>query len=107
MRNVSQIRDFVQDFHNVFTKPSCELFLNLLEGWILCPCRRFVTSIFSYGVNFRLDEDFLDYAEMENGEAWFSGAPQRRLFFVAWLPTGRFFGLHVAGMRFLLIFVVL
>jgi len=33
----------------VFTKPSCELFLNLLEGWILCPCRRFVTSIFSFG----------------------------------------------------------
>lgn len=49
MRNISQVREFVQDFHKVFTKPSCEIFSILLNGWILCPSRRFVTSIFSFG----------------------------------------------------------
>jgi hypothetical protein len=49
MKSVTEIVSFVQSFWRVFTKPSYALFTNLVEGWILCPSRRFVTSIFTFG----------------------------------------------------------
>lgn len=49
MKKIIDLSNFVQGLLSVFTKPSGELFLHVLEGWILCPCRRFVTSIFSFG----------------------------------------------------------
>lgn len=49
MISVTQLRELVQPLRKVFTRPSLVLFENLLEGWILCPCRRFITSVFQFG----------------------------------------------------------
>lgn len=49
MIKIPHIRALVQQFFSVFTRPSQILFENLLEGWILCPCRRFITSIYLFG----------------------------------------------------------
>jgi len=49
MISIPQMKALVQPLHAVFTKPSRALFENIVEGWILCPCRRFVTSIFRFG----------------------------------------------------------
>lgn len=46
---IRQLRELVQPLHAVFTKPSQVLLENIIEGWILCPCRRFVTSIYQFG----------------------------------------------------------
>lgn len=49
MISITQLKTLVQPLLQVFTRPSQVLFENLIEGWILCPCRRFVTSIFQFG----------------------------------------------------------
>ena len=49
MKKISQINSFVQSILPIFSKPSQSLFLNLFNGWVLCPSRRFVTAIFQIG----------------------------------------------------------
>lgn len=49
MFRIPQVRELVQPLQGVFTKPSRALMENIVEGWILCPCRRFVTSIYQFG----------------------------------------------------------
>ncbi|MFZ2956041.1 MAG: transposase [Candidatus Ozemobacteraceae bacterium] len=49
MIRIPQLRCLVQQLFSVFTCPSQILFMNLIEGWILCPCRRFITSIYQFG----------------------------------------------------------
>lgn len=49
MTKIPQVAAFVQSFSNVFTQPSLELLSNIIKGWILCPCRRFVTAIYQFG----------------------------------------------------------
>ncbi len=49
MFRIPEVWILVQRLLSVFTKPSQALFLNIVEGWILCPSRRFVTSIYHFG----------------------------------------------------------
>lgn len=49
MISIPLLKSLVQPLQAIFTKPSQVLFENIIEGWILCPCRRFVTSIFQFG----------------------------------------------------------
>jgi len=49
MTRIPQIYPLVQAFVRVFTKPSLDLFSNIIIGWILCPCRKFVTAIYQFG----------------------------------------------------------
>ena len=49
MISVPDFLELVQSMHAVFNKKSRILFENILEGWILCPCRRFITSILQFG----------------------------------------------------------
>lgn len=49
MIKIPELQVLVQPLYAVFTKPSRVLLENIIEGWILCPCRRFVTAIFQFG----------------------------------------------------------
>lgn len=49
MIRVTELKSLVQPLLGVFTKPSQVLLENIIEGWILAPCRRFVTTIFQFG----------------------------------------------------------
>ena len=49
MNRIPQVLALVQAFSEVFTKPTLELFANIFVGWVLCPWRRFVTSIYQLG----------------------------------------------------------
>ena len=49
MIRIPQLRELVQPLPAVFTKPSRVLLENIIEGWILCPRRRSVTSIYQFG----------------------------------------------------------
>lgn len=49
MNKIPQLKELVQTLFSVFTKPSQILLENILDGWILCPCRRFVTNIYQFG----------------------------------------------------------
>ena len=49
MIRIPQFQALVQQLFSVFTRPSQALFENLIDGWILCPCRRFITSIYQFG----------------------------------------------------------
>lgn len=49
MISIPQLLELVQPLQKVFTRPARLLFENIIEGWILAPCRRFVTSIYQFG----------------------------------------------------------
>lgn len=48
MKRIQDLCELVQPLGKFFTAPSRDLFNSLLEGWILCPCRRAVTSLYHF-----------------------------------------------------------
>lgn len=48
MKRIQDLCELVQPLGKFFTAPSRALFNSLLEGWILCPCRRVVTSLYQF-----------------------------------------------------------
>lgn len=49
MIRIPQLESLVKPLFSVFTKPSQALLGNIIEGWILAPCRRVVTTIYQFG----------------------------------------------------------
>lgn len=73
MIRIPEVWVLVQRLLSVFTKPCQVLFLNILEGWILCPCRRFVTSIYLFGDPERVHAHDA-YHRFFRAAAWSAGA---------------------------------
>ncbi len=49
MDKIRFFRNLIQNFFGQFTAPSLLLFQKILEGWLLCPGTRYVTSMAYFG----------------------------------------------------------
>lgn len=49
MNMINGMEQILQVLFKIFNKPSRDVFLRVLEGWILSPSRRYVTNIFRFG----------------------------------------------------------